>query len=236
MHLTDFSTPFTYATNGLAANPFEASAYSGKVAGDFQANSGSPSILNFNGKGFDVAQLTQATHSDSSAKLTGSLDFQSKWRGVETGNFDGEGDAQIADGKLEGVKILDQISSVLKIKELHDPVIKKGQTHFAVRDRQTQITGLQIESAGFNITGDGNINFDGGLNMHLVLILSSDAMGKLPSQVAASFVKQPDGTGTIGFDVNGTTSNPQTNLPERLLMQNTQIQNVLNKALNKFFH
>jgi uncharacterized protein involved in outer membrane biogenesis len=236
MHLTNFSTPFTCSASGIAANPFEASAYNGKIAGDFQANTGSPSILNCNGKGFDVAQLTEATHSNSSAKLTGTLDFQSKWRGIETGNFDGEGDAQITDGKLEGVKILDEISQVLKIKELHDPVIKKGQTHFAVRDRQTQITGLQIESAGFNITGDGTINFDGALNMHLVLILSRDAMGKLPSQLSASFVKQPDGTGTIGFDVTGTTSNPATNLPERLLLQNTQIQNVLNKALNKFFH
>ncbi len=44
------------------------------------------------------------------------------------------------------------------------------------------------------------------------------------------------GTVSIAFQVTGTTANPQTDLPTRLLMQNTQIKNVINKALNKFFH
>jgi len=239
MHITGFSTPFTFNTGGhFSASPFEASAYGGKLAGDydFAMSPRMYSILNLNGKGFDVTKLTEATTSNSSAKLTGTLDFQSKWRGVESGSLEGEGDAQIADGKLEGVRILDEISQVLKIKELHDPIIKKGKTHFVVRGRETQLTGLQVESSIFNLTGDGTVSFDGPLNMNLVLILTRDAMNKLPSQVAASFVKQADGTGSIAFQVTGTTSNPQTNLPERLLLQNTQIQNVLNKALNKFFH
>jgi hypothetical protein len=70
----------------------------------------------------------------------------------------------------------------------------------------------------------------------MVLILTRDTMGKLPKQLANSFVQQQDGTGSIAFQVTGTTSNPQTDLPTRLLMQNTQIKNALNKALNKFFH
>ncbi len=236
LHVTGFSTPFTYGAGGLAANPFVASAYSGNIAGDYQPQPSGGSMLNLNGKGFDVAKLTAATVSNSSAKLTGTLDLQSKWRGVESGDLNGEGDAQLSDGKLEGVRILEEISQVLKIKELNDPVIKKAQSHFVVQNRQTQLTGLQIESSGFSITGDGTINFDGPLNLNLVLILSRDAMNKMPSQVAASFIKQQDGTGSIAFHVTGTTANPQTDLPTRLLMQNTQIQNVLNKALNKFFH
>ena len=86
--------------------PFYASAFGGKIAGGYQMGSAGPSVLDLNGKGFDVAQLTAATVSNSSAKLSGSLDLQSKWRGVETGVLDGEGDAQLTNGKLEGVKIL----------------------------------------------------------------------------------------------------------------------------------
>jgi hypothetical protein len=198
--------------------------------------SSGPSVLDLNAKGFDVAQLTAATVSNSSAKLSGSLDLQSKWRGAETGVADGEGDAQLVNGKLEGVKILQELSRILKVKELDAPVINKAKTHFVVQNRQTKFIGLQLDSPIFQLTGDGTIDFNGGLDANLVLILKSDAMAKLPKELAASFVQQQDGTGSIAFHVTGTTANPQTDLAERLLMQNTQIKNVINKALNKFFH
>jgi hypothetical protein len=239
MHATNFSSPFSYnqGQGALEAKPLEASAFGGNLAGDYQLGATGPSILDLNGTGLDAAQLTAATTSGSSAKLSGSLDLQSKWRGVESGNdLDGEGDAQLANGKLEGVKILHDLSQVLRVNELDAPVITKAQTHFLVANRQTQLTGLQVNSPIFQITGDGTIGFDGALNMNLVLILTKDAMGKLPSQAAASFVQQQDGTGSIAFHVTGTTAHPDTDLATRLLFQNTQIKNVIDKALNKFFH
>jgi len=236
LHVTDFSTPFTYHQNFISAQPFDASAFGGKIAGGYQMDGSGPSVLDLNAKGFDVAQLTAATNSGSSARLSGALDFQSKWRGAETGDPNGEGDAQLANGKLEGVKILHDLSQILKIKELDSPVISSAKTHFVVQNRQTKFIGLQLNSPIFQITGDGTIDFNGGLDANLVLILTRDAMGKMPKELAASFVQQQDGTGSIAFHVTGTTANPQTDLAERLLMQNTQIKNVLNKALNKFFH
>ena len=236
LHVTDFSTPFTYNNGALQAQPFDASAFSGKIGGGYQMGAPRPSILDLSAKGFDVAQLTAATISNSSAKLSGSLDLQSKWRGLESGALDGEGDAQLSNGKIEGVKILHDVGQVLKIKELEDPIITSAKSHFLVQNQQTKFIGLQLVSPLFQITGDGTVDFVGNLNANLVLILSRDAMAKLPKELAASFVQQTDGTGSIAFQVTGTTANPQTDLPARLLMQNTKIQNVLNKALNKFFH
>jgi uncharacterized protein involved in outer membrane biogenesis len=236
LHVTNFSTPFTYNQGALSASPFDASAFGGSIAGGFQLGNSGPSVLDLNAKGFNVAQLTAATSSSSSAKLSGSLDLQSKWRGVETGTIEGEGDAQLTNGKLEGVRILEEVGQVLKIKEFESPDITSAKTHFVVQNRQTKFIGLLLISPLFQITGDGVVGFDGGLNANLVLILTRDAMGKLPKEVASSFVQQQDGTGSIAFQVTGTTANPQTDLAMRLLMQNTQIKNVINKALNKFFH
>jgi len=236
LHVTNFYTPLTYHQNYLAAKPFEASAFNGNISGDYLMDGSGPSVLNLNGKGFDVAQLTAATSSGSSAKLSGSLDLQSKWRSAESGDPNGEGDAQLTNGKLEGVKILEEVGKVLRIKELEAPIITKAQTHFVVQNRMTKFIGLQLDSPLFRLTGDGVVGFNGGIDANLVLILTRDAMGKLPKEVAASFVQQQDGTGSIAFHVTGTTANPQTNLAERLLLQNTQIKNVINKALNKFFH
>jgi hypothetical protein len=237
--VTNFATPFTYHAGACSAPALSGSLFDGTIAGDYNLAGfgGNPSILNLNGKGLDVSKLLVAlSPTSSSAMLTGSLDIQSKWRSIELGAVDGEGDLQLTKGQLHGVKILNDIGGLLKINELTDPVISQGQTHFQMANRQTTLTSLQLVCTGFKITGGGVVGFDGGLNLQLVLILSSDAMGRLPQQVAASFVKQADGTGTIGFNVTGTTSNPQTDLPERLLMQNTQIKNVINKALNNLFH
>jgi hypothetical protein len=236
LHVTNFSTPFIYGNGAIQAKPFEASAFNGNISGDYQLDNSGPSVLNVNARGFDVAQLTAATVSSSSAKLTGSLDLQSKWRGAESGVVNGEGDAQLTNGKLEGVKILQEVSGVLKIKELNDPIISSAKTHFLVQNQQTKFIGLQLNSTIFQITGDGVVDFAGNLNANLVLILTRDAMARLPKEAAASFVQQQDGTGSIAFQVTGTTSNPQTDLAARMLMQNTQIKNVINKALNKFFH
>ena len=132
LQITDFRTPFTYRSSQINASPFEATAFNGRLTGDFDLETGTPSVLNFNGKGLDVALLTAATMSHSSAKLSGSLDLQSKWRAIESGDFNGEGDAQITNGKLQGVRILEEVGHLLRINELVAPIITKAQTHFIV--------------------------------------------------------------------------------------------------------
>ena len=234
--IQSFSTPIAFHQNYISAKPFDASAFNGYFGGDFLLDGTGPSVLNLNAKGLNMDQLMAATVSSSSAKLTGTLDFQSKWRGAEAGEINGEGDAQLTGGKLEGVRMLNEASSLLRVKELHDPIISKAQTHFVVQNRQTKFIGLQVDSTLFRLTGDGVVGFNGAIDANLVLILSRDAMSKIPKEASGSFVQQQDGTGSIAFHVSGTTSNPQTNLAERLLLQNIQIKNVLNKALNKFFH
>jgi uncharacterized protein involved in outer membrane biogenesis len=236
LHVTKFYTPFSYRQNMLDAKSFEATAFKGDIGGDYHLDGTSPSVLNLNAKGIDVAQVTAATSSSSSAHISGSLALQSKWVSAESGDLNGEGDAQLTNGKLEGVRILEEVGRVLKINELVAPLITKAETHFVVQNRQTKFIGLQVDSPLFKLTGDGIVAFDGALNANLVLILNRDAMGRLPQAAAASFVQQQDGSGSIAFQVSGTTSNPQTDLAMRLLMQNKEIKNVINKALNKFFH
>jgi hypothetical protein len=236
LHVTNFSTPVSYSAATIQATPFSASAFGGNLAGDYQLGNAGPSVLDLNAKGIDLAQVTAAAISNSSAKLGGALDLQSKWRGVESGDLNGEGDAQLTNGQLAGVKILQDAGAILRINELTAPIIiTKAQTHFLVQDRQTKFIGLELDSPIFRLTGDGTAGFDGKLDANLVLILSSDAMGRLPKEMAGSFVQGQDGTGSIAFHVTGTTANPQTDLATRLLLQNTQIKNVINKALNKFF-
>ncbi len=234
--LTDFSTPFTYRPGAVEANPFDAAAFNGRLAGDYVLGASGPSLLDVNAKGLDVAQLAQAANPSSPAKITGSLDVQSKWRGVETGRIDGEGDAQLRDGKLGSVPILSQLAGLLRMKELESPVLKSAQTHFQVADGRTHFTGLQMDAGLFSVTGDGTIDQGGALSADLVLVLTRDSMGRIPKEAAAFFVQQQDGSASISFHVGGTASHPTTDLGTRLLLQQAPVQSILNHALDRFFH
>ncbi len=233
--VNDFKAPFVYQGSSLEATPLEATAFSGNLAGGYQF-SPTGSLLDLNARAVKVAEVMAALSPGSSSRLTGSLDMQSKWRNLETGTIDGEGDAQVVNGKLEGVRLLQTVSQLIRVKELEAPIVKKAQVHFVTQGGQTKLIGLQLESSFFLVTGDGVIGGNGAVQANLVLILTRDAMNKIPKEVAASFVQKPDGTGSIAFQVSGTLSNPQTDLPARMLMQNSKIQNAIQKALNKFFH
>jgi hypothetical protein len=234
--ITGFSTPFSYRPGVAEAKPFDAAAFNGWLAGDYVLGPSGPSLLDLNAKGLDVAQLAQAVNPSSPAKITGSLDVQSKWRGVETGRLDGEGDAQLRDGKLGSLPILSELAGILRAKELESPSLKQAQTHFQVADGRTHFTGLQVDAGLFGLTGDGTIEPDGGLNADLVLVLTRDAMGRIPREAAMFFVQQQDGSASISFHVGGTLSHPSTDLASRILLQRAPVQSILNHALDRFFH
>jgi hypothetical protein len=234
--LTNFSTPFTYRPGTAQVNPFAADAFNGRLAGDYVLGPSGPSLLDINAKGLDVAQIAQAMNPSAPAKITGTLDLQSKWRGVETGRLEGEGDVQMRDGQLSGLPVLSELASLLRVKELENPQIKQAQTHFQVANGRTHFTGLQVDAGLFSFNGDGTIDAGGALNADLVLVLTRDAMGRIPKAAAMFFVQQQDGGASIAFHVGGTVSHPTPDLGTRILLQQAPVQSLLNHALDRFFH
>ncbi len=233
--LTDFSTPFTYKPGSATADPFEAAAFGGRLAGDYALGLAGPSLLDLNGKGLDTAQIAQAMNSSAPPRVTGALDLQSKWRGVEAGRLDGEGDAQLRGGKLQGVPLLHDLAGILRIKELESPELRTAQTHFQVANGLTRFTGLQLDAGLFGLTGDGTIGAAGALNANLVLILTRDAVGRMPREVAMFFVQKQDGSASIAFHVGGSLAQPRTDLATRVLLGGAHTQTIITNALDRFF-
>jgi uncharacterized protein involved in outer membrane biogenesis len=236
LSLTDFSTPFTYQAGAVAAGPFEATAFGGKLTGHYQLDPGSPSQLEVNGTGLDVSQIGRSASPDSSTRLSGSLALQSKWSGVETGKLTGEGDAQITDGKLEGVSILHDLASILRVGALSDPDLKSVTIHFQVANGSTHFTDLRIESTVFEMTGSGVIDAQGGLDADMVLSLHADAMGTIPRAASSVFSILPGGGGSIPFHLGGTASHPEADLSNLFLQSPRAVEKILNKTILHFFH
>jgi hypothetical protein len=132
--------------------------------------------------------------------------------------------------------LLQELAGILRVNELNAPILRKVQSHFQVANGQTRFTGLQLDANVFQMTGDGVIGADGGLDANLVLILTRDSMGRIPREVLNFFVQQQDGSGSVGFHLGGTIDHPQTDLATRILLNGAGMKNVISKALNKFFH
>jgi uncharacterized protein involved in outer membrane biogenesis len=235
LRLTDFSTPFAYHAGAVKADPFEARAFGGKVTGDYKLDPSAPSLLDINATGIDVAEIGHAANPHSSTTLSGSLALQSKWHGVETGRLTGEGDAQITDGKLAGVSVLHELSGLLQVRGLSEPELKSVTVHFEVAGGSTRFSRLNIESPIFEITGDGVIDANGGLDAHLVLTLHGSAMGGVTGAAASLISKIPGGGGSIPLHLTGTVSNPKTNLSSSILNPAPKAEKAIDRAVKHLF-
>ena len=218
LEITDFSTPFKGRVGAMEADPFEATAFGGRITGHYHLDpGGGPSTLDLNASNLDVAQITRSANPGSATRLSGSLTLQSTWRGPETGTLTGEGDAQITHGQLEGVAMLNNLGSILHIHGLVNPALKNVTTHFEVAGGTTRFSHLRIESDDFDLSGDGTISPDGRLDAEMVLTLHGGAMGGVPGLAAAFISRVPGGGGSIPFHLSGSVANPQTNLSPQLL-------------------
>jgi uncharacterized protein involved in outer membrane biogenesis len=216
--ITDFSTPFKGRVGVMEADPFEATAFGGKITGHYHLDpGGAPSTLDLNASDIDMGQVSKTANPGSSTMLSGSLTLQSTFRGPETGTLTGEGDAEITHGRLQGVAMLNKMGSLLHIGGMVDPELKSVTTHFEVAGGTTRFSHLRIEAAAFDLTGDGTISPDGRLDAEMVLTLHGGAMGGVPGLAAALFSRVPGGGGSIPFHLSGNVSDPQTNLSPQLL-------------------
>ena len=152
---------------------------------------------------------------------------------METGKLTGEGDAQITNGKLTGVTVLRDLASALRVQALSEPDLKSVTVHFQVADGSTHFTNLRIESSIFEMTGDGVINAQGGLDANMVLTLHGDSMGPgIPGAAASLFSKLPGGAGSIPLHLTGTVGAPQTDLSRLLLPGSQHVEKVLTNTIN----
>lgn len=230
----DFKTPFGWGTGGGSAGPFEAKVFGGHVQGLFRGSALEAPVLEVHGNGLQMGELAKHLAPDAPGLWSGSLDFQSRWGGVEAGEPTGGGDVEVIDGKLAGMPILEEASQVLGLGELAAPRFSTLRAHFTAVNRQAQFTGVEIDSKLFQVTGSCTAGLDKSLNGDAVLMLSPEMMQRLPGEMGPVFALRPDGSGSIGFHIGGTWSEPETDFPAQLMTQGRLMRGAISKQLDRF--
>ena len=143
--------------------------------------------LSVQGKGFSMPDLTKA--------------------------LEGTGHMAVKDGKIEGVNLLQEVASALKVAgislgDAKATAFSTIETDLAVKQGVINVQRLLMESHDFQAIGGGTIGFDQRLNIAVNLNLSQDVSQKIAAASPVVKIALKDGRLSLPLTVTGTAQAP----------------------------
>jgi len=143
--------------------------------------------LSLLGKGFSMPDLTKA--------------------------LEGTGHLSVKDGKIEGVNILQEVASALKVAGISLDDAKATafstiETDLAIKQGVINVQRLLMDSHDFQATGGGTIGFDQKLNLVVNLNLSQEVSHKLAGASPVVKIAMKDGRLSLPLTISGTAQAP----------------------------
>ena len=168
------------------------------------------------GPAFNALATTQMSISG-----TAGADFGMQGHGFSmpdiTKSLEGTGHLAVKDGKIEGVNLLQEAISILKVVGISldnakATAFSKIETDLAVKQGIIHVQRLLMDSHGFQATGGGTIGFDHTLNLIVNLNLSQELSQKIASSSPAAKLATKDGRLSLPLVITGTAQAPSYGL------------------------
>ncbi len=171
-----------------------------------QANEILPKFMSFGDRIFGTLSMNTT--------LKGALDDT---LGLVSKALNGQGNVQIESGKLAGVKVNQQLASMLKLPDLEVINFKDWANSFSVADGKLLVKDLKIKAAGADYVLNGAHGLDGSLEYKMSLLLSDEASAKViipgfAGEAATLFKDDATGRLKLDFNVGGKTDAPTVSL------------------------
>jgi AsmA protein len=134
-----------------------------------------------------------------------------------TKSLEGTGHVAVKEGKIEGVNVLQEVISILKVAgiSLDNPkatAFSTIETDLAIKQGVINVQRLLMDSHDFQATGGGTIGFDQTLNLTVNLNLSQDISQKIAGSSPVAKLAIKDGRLVLPLLVTGTTQAPSYRL------------------------
>jgi len=146
-----------------------------------------------------------------------------------TKSLEGTGHVAVKDGKIEGVNLLQEAISILKVAGISldnakVTVFSAIETDLAIKQGAVQVQRLSIDSHDFQATGGGTIGFDQTLNLTVNLNLSQDLSRKIAGSSPAANLAMKEGRLSLPLVITGTAQAPSYGLDMKGLTGRIQEQ------------
>lgn len=195
-----------------------------KAQGSISIGSSAPP---FNGKvtvrGVEAGPALAALSPDSPVSVSGvaAMDMAVAGRGFSMPDLstalEGPGHAEVKEGRIEGVNLVQEVVALLNIVGLPLDGAKATafstiESDFFIKQGIVRIQKLLLDSHDFQATGGGTVGFDQSLNLAVNLSLSQTLSQKIAGSSSIAKLAIKDGRLRLPLTVTGTTGNPSYGL------------------------
>jgi AsmA protein len=146
-----------------------------------------------------------------------------------TKSLEGTGHVAVKDGKIEGVNLLQEAISLLKVAGISLDDAKATafstiETDLAIKQGIIYVQRLLMDSHDFQATGGGTVGFDQTLNLMVNLNLSQDLSQKIAGSSPAAKLALKEGRLSLPLLITGTAQAPSYGLDMKSLTGKAQEQ------------
>ncbi len=146
-----------------------------------------------------------------------------------TKSLEGTGHVAVKDGRIEGVNLLQEAISILKIAGISldnagATAFSTIETDLAIKQGTVQVQRLLMDSHDFQATGGGTIGFDQTLNLTVNLNLSQDLSRKIARSSPAAKLAMKEDRLSLPLVITGTAQAPSYGLDMKGLTGKIQEQ------------
>jgi AsmA protein len=146
-----------------------------------------------------------------------------------TKSLEGTGHIAVKDGKIEGVNLVQEAISILKVAGISLDNAKVTafsaiETDLAIKQGAVQVQRLLIDSHDFQATGEGTIGFDQTLNLTVNLNLTQDLSRKIAGSLPAAKLAMKEDRLSLPLVITGTAQAPSYGLDMKGLTGRIQEQ------------
>ncbi|MEP6932738.1 MAG: AsmA family protein [Nitrospirota bacterium] len=168
------------------------------------------------GRALDAVAATQVSISG-----TAGADLALHGRGFSmsdlTKALEGTSHVAVKDGKIEGVNLLQEAISILKVAGLSldntkATVFSTMETDLAIKQGTLHVQRFLMDSHDFQTTGGGTIGFDQTLNLTVDLKLSQDVSQKIANASPLAKLAMKEGRVSLPLMITGTAQTPSFGL------------------------
>jgi AsmA protein len=216
---------------------FSSQLFDGQVTAEGRVTSGSETPP-FTGKmTIQGIQLSPALNALATTQVsisgTAGADLGVQGRGWSmpdlTRSLEGTGHVAVKDGKIEGVNLLQEAISILKVVGIsldnaNATAFSTIETDLAIKQGTIHVQRLLMDSHDFQATGGGTIGFDQTLNLTVNLNLSQDLSQKFARSSPAAKLAMKEGRLSLPLVITGTAQAPSYGLDMKGLTGKVQEQ------------
>ncbi len=143
--------------------------------------------------------------------------------------LDGIGHVAVKDGKIEGVNVMQEALTLLKVAGVNQDNVKATafstiETDVAIKQGIVNVQRLLLDSHDFQATANGTIGFDQTLNLKANLNLSQSLSQKISGASPVARLAMSGGRLTVPLVITGTTQAPSYRLDTKAVGAKVQEQ------------